>query len=589
MKARALLPITLLACAEPRPAVHSGASSSSIARGDALLWIASPDDGRVVAVDPTTLAVRRSVAVPEGASAVVRLGTLLAAATARSGEVRFVDDASPTTASVTVPCGGVAAMVLARSDTLYVACPGDDRVVRLTRSGELPLFAVDGVVRVAGRPTALAVVDDDVVVGCSLDGTLKRFRWPTPAAPVVVMSVRPLADRPGHSASQVSALVPDGAGDVIAVYQDVDRDSDRARPPANGSYGSVVDGEPRIEPRLSGLCGSRYARFDGGARVLSGPSALAWDAVHRRLWVVHRYTENVAVFSCDGAQRHLGTFRVGRGPRGITLSEDGRTAWVDVAFDHAVARLALDDAAPDRTRDATAVVRRELGPTSLTEQAMRGRAIFHDAVDTHLTPSGIVTCATCHPDGGDDGLVWFLHTASVGPKLRRTPPAWTSRPSLAPFHWDGEFADAGALTRATITGLMGGDGLLVDEAAVSAWLATLAPPAAREPTADEQATIEAGARVFAAAGCAGCHAGDEFSDRQRHEVLAPSSDPAARLDRVDTPTLRGVHARAPYLHDGRAATLREVLTTHNARDQHGRTSGLSEGDLGALEAYLQTL
>ena len=104
-----------------------------------------------------------------------------------------------------------------------------------------------------------------------------------------------------------------------------------------------------------------------------------------------------------------------------------------------------------------------------------------------------------------------------------------------------------------------------------------------------QLLAEAGARVFVAAGCGDCHAGAEFSDRQRHGVLAPSSDPAARIDRVDTPTLLGVYARAPYLHDGRAATLREVLTTHNANDLHGRTSGLSAGELAALEAYLQTL
>lgn len=585
MKVRTLLPLALLACSEAAPPVHTGAASSTIVRDGALLWLTSPDDGRAVAVDPTTLQVRRTLTLAEGTSAVAKVGDVLAVANARSGEIRFFDGANLSGAT-TVPCGGVAALVAASDRSLLAACPADDRVVRLTRLGELGSFQVDGVVRVPGRPTALARVDDDVVAGCSLDGTLKRFRWSSADPP---MTVRRLVDRAGHSASQVSALVPDGAGDVIAVYQDVDRDSDRARPAASGGYGSVVDGEPRIEPRLSGLCGSRYARFDGGARVLSGPSGLAWDAAHRRLWIAHRYTDNVAVFSCDGAPRHLGTFRVGRGPRGIALSEDGRTAWVDVAFDHAVARLSLDDATPDRTREAAAVVRRELGPTSLSAQAMRGRSVFHDAVDTHLTPSGIVTCATCHPDGGDDGLVWFLHTASVGPKLRRTPPAWAARPSLAPFHWDGEFADAGALTRATITGLMGGDGLLVDDDAVSAWLATLPLPSPREPTADERATIDAGARVFAASGCADCHAGPELSDRQRHGVLAASTDPAARLDEADTPTLRGVHARAPYLHDGRAATLRDVLTTHNPDDRHGRTRALPEGDLRALLAYLESL
>lgn len=593
MKPRALLPLALLACTAPD--AHPGATSSTIAPSadGRSLWITSPDDGRVVEVDPDTLALRRSLSVRADASAVTWLGATLVVASARSPAVTLREVGAPDAAlEVSLPCSGATALVRWDDRTVFALCPDDDRVVRLVRTGGLGA-RVDGVAVVPGRPTALARVDDDLVAGCSRDGTLKRFRWPAgatgDAVSAVAASVRALVDRPGHAASQVSAVVPDGAGDVIAVFQEVDRDSDRARPPEGGGYGAVVDGDARIEARLTGLCGARYARFDGGARVLSGPSALAWDSAHRRLWIAHRYTDNVAVFSCDNGARHLGTFRVGRGPRGIALSDDGQTAWVDVGFDHAVARLSFADAVPDRTRDATAVVRRALGPTTLSERAMRGRSIFHDAVDTHLTPSGVVTCATCHPDGGDDGLVWFLHTSAIGPKLRRTPPAWTARAALAPFHWDGGFREAGALTRATITGLMGGDGLLIDEGAVSEWLETLTPPAPRPMSPAESAAGEAGARVFAAAGCGDCHRGEYFSDGRRHDVLAASADAAAQLAEVDTPTLRGVRARAPYLHDGRAATLGDVIGAHNPEDRHGRTRALSEGDRRALLTYLEGL
>ena len=54
----------------------------------------------------------------------------------------------------------------------------------------------------------------------------------------------------------------------------------------------------------------------------------------------------------------------------------------------------------------------------------------------------------------------------------------------------------------------------------------------------------------------------------------------------DTPSLRELWLTAPYLHDGRATTLRELLTTFNPSDRHGRTSGLSEDELTALEAFL---
>jgi hypothetical protein len=58
---------------------------------------------------------------------------------------------------------------------------------------------------------------------------------------------------------------------------------------------------------------------------------------------------------------------------------------------------------------------------------------------------------------------------------------------------------------------------------------------------------------------------------------------------IDTPTLNGVWETPPYLHDGSAATLRDVLTTANAEDRHAFTSGLSEQELGQLVSYVQQL
>ena len=59
--------------------------------------------------------------------------------------------------------------------------------------------------------------------------------------------------------------------------------------------------------------------------------------------------------------------------------------------------------------------------------------------------------------------------------------------------------------------------------------------------------------------------------------------------RFDTPTLVELWRTAPYLHHGRAATLRQVLTTMNANDEHGKTSRLSGDDTDALIEYLKSL
>ena len=58
---------------------------------------------------------------------------------------------------------------------------------------------------------------------------------------------------------------------------------------------------------------------------------------------------------------------------------------------------------------------------------------------------------------------------------------------------------------------------------------------------------------------------------------------------VHTPSLAGVRARPPFLHDGRAPTLRAVLTDANPADAHARTSDLDAAALADLLAYLETL
>jgi cytochrome c peroxidase len=51
--------------------------------------------------------------------------------------------------------------------------------------------------------------------------------------------------------------------------------------------------------------------------------------------------------------------------------------------------------------------------------------------------------------------------------------------------------------------------------------------------------------------------------------------------------LRGVADSAPYLHDGSAATLRDVL--ERTRGRMGNIQGLSSDDLDALVEYMRSL
>ena len=57
----------------------------------------------------------------------------------------------------------------------------------------------------------------------------------------------------------------------------------------------------------------------------------------------------------------------------------------------------------------------------------------------------------------------------------------------------------------------------------------------------------------------------------------------------DTPTLIEAWRTAPYLHDGSAATMRDVLTEANQGDRHGKTSHLNADQLNDLVEYLLSL
>lgn len=58
---------------------------------------------------------------------------------------------------------------------------------------------------------------------------------------------------------------------------------------------------------------------------------------------------------------------------------------------------------------------------------------------------------------------------------------------------------------------------------------------------------------------------------------------------VLVPSLVEVWRTAPYLHDGRAKTIREAITTCNPGDLRGKTSSLNNRELEDLINYVQSL
>ena len=96
-----------------------------------------------------------------------------------------------------------------------------------------------------------------------------------------------------------------------------------------------------------------------------------------------------------------------------------------------------------------------------------------------------------------------------------------------------------------------------------------------------------GKKVFNDAGCASCHPAPLYTDFKKYNI-----DTGKGLDEnqsFDTPTLIEVWRTAPYLYDGRARTIRDVLTKHNSADKHGKTSTLTEDQINSLAEFILSL
>jgi cytochrome c peroxidase len=100
------------------------------------------------------------------------------------------------------------------------------------------------------------------------------------------------------------------------------------------------------------------------------------------------------------------------------------------------------------------------------------------------------------------------------------------------------------------------------------------------------------------AGCAACHGGINFSgpwlDRDHPQATAIFADTGTgRAVRV--PSLRNLPASAPFMHDGRFATLDAVLDHYErlaaepAADSRLRRAPLTTEERGELESFLLAL
>ncbi len=196
----------------------------------------------------------------------------------------------------------------------------------------------------------------------------------------------------------------------------------------------------------------------------------------------------------------------------------------------------------------------------------------------HKDTGGGIACASCHPEGGEDGHAWLFEDHG----LRRTQELRGGVAGTAPFHWTGDMRDFAHLMDEVMTHRMGGP--QVPRAYADALLAWIDAQPAEQVDPIEPGDVAAGAALFAdpMVGCAGCHNGPRLSDGQRYDVGTGGH--------LETATLLGVGRRASVMHDGCAGGLAERFDPLcGGGELHGRTAHLSSDEIADLIAYLATL
>lgn len=196
----------------------------------------------------------------------------------------------------------------------------------------------------------------------------------------------------------------------------------------------------------------------------------------------------------------------------------------------------------------------------------------------HRTPEGstrTISCASCHPEGRDDGRTWNF--APLG--ARRTQTLLGNVTESKPFHWDGDIDTFDALLDEVFEKRMGHDPLdAAEKKATATWLASLNDLPVRKRSS-EIATD--GPKVFEKAGCDSCHSGERFTNFGAANV--------GTGDVFQVPSLVGVRYRAPFMHDGCAPTLRDRFGACGGDDRHGDVEKLDEDELETLIEYVDSL
>lgn len=382
-------------------------------------------------------------------------------------------------------------------------------------------------------------------------------------------------------ACQGFALAKTDTGRILAPHVLVFPGEDEPSEGYGGSFGgreAEVFHVPVIDEDAAKIVGDSATLRGGFQKTLTCALPRAAAVGKAGLFVTCLGEDSVQLYDADAMNPHdvpIAKWAVPSGPTAVVVDDERDVAIVWSQFAHSLTTLATGTKGPFALSSLTF-------DTAEDEKLARGRRLFHETNDRRISNDGRA-CASCHPDGRDDTLVWSSPNG-----LRQTPMLAGRLSGAAPFGWNGGANDVSTHIDSTMKRL-GGVGMEGDDKeALVAYVLSMKGPATHEARGPKADAIARGVEIFRSeeTQCATCHGMDgDLPDGSQHDVKSRNaSDMKAKFD---TPSLRFLGGSAPYFHDGRYPDLKTLLVKSDGK--MGHTKHLSPGELDDLTAYLETL
>jgi YVTN family beta-propeller protein len=318
------------------------------------------------------------------------------------------------------------------------------------------------------------------------------------------------------------------------------------------------------------------------------------------LWILNAASNDISVIELPTRQlaAHI---EVGDNPRGIVLSADGDTAFVNNTL---AGTISVIDTATYSVTNVITTTQIPLPPLLLS-----GKQLFHSSDDPRMSNAQWISCNTCHFEGEHDGRTWTFGFS--GP---RNTTSLLGMIETYPLRWSGEWdesADSEFANRKENfgSGLIEGEmncslsppdcvshppnqGQSYDLDALAAFIDSLQIPASPTHANGKPLTEseQRGQAIFndPTIRCAECHPAPLYTDKRKHDVGTATADERIGPE-YDTPSLRGLYDSSPYFHDGSAAVLSEALTFPSPGSEHDVSGLLSEYEIQDLIVFLIAL